>query len=495
MKILSAEQVKAADLFTIENEPISSIDLMERAAGQCVLWLRNKYPNPIKYAIFCGHGNNGGDGLAIARQLHQLGEEVVIYLDKNRQDHSPDFAVNLKRATENGLQIENFPKDIIPDAIVIDALFGLGLSRPIEGKIAEVIELVNKSPHEVVSIDLPSGLAADIPLDGPVVNADFTLTFQQPKLNLLLPTYGKYTGEIHILDIGLHPNFISNVQSQHYYTNIQEAKKLYLKRSKFAHKGSFGHALIIAGSKGKMGAAVLCTKACLKSGAGLVSTHCPTEGLAILQTTVPEAMVLCNPGKEFIEPFEGLPSDYGAMAIGPGLGQADVTAAFLKTFVTKYADTPIVIDADALNILSNNKDLIPLLRPSSILTPHPKEFERLVGPYSSENEKLDKLRNLAVSQKLIVVLKGAHTCIALPKGELHFNSTGNPGMATAGSGDVLTGIICGLLAQGYPAENAAIFGAYLHGSAGDLAAERHGMESMIASEIIEHLGKAYQLLT
>lgn len=495
MKILTSEQIKKADEFTIKNEPIKSIDLMERAAKQCFEWIKNKYSTKKSFSIFCGVGNNGGDGLVIARLLAEANYSVSVFVVEFSKNYSVDFTTHLERLKKNKVQFTTLTDDnfrfIIPaNTIVIDAIFGSGLNKPVDGFVAHIVHQLNN--YKIVSVDIPSGLFCEDNqnnLPENIVRATYTLTFQQPKLAMMFPQNNIFCGEGVVLPIGLHLDFINNVETNYYFTTKQDVKSLVVPRRKIAHKGNFGHALILAGSYGKMGAAVLSSKACLRTGVGLLTTHVPKCGLTVLQTSIPEAMCSTSDENEFISDLPNI-ENFEAIGVGPGIGTEKQTQNVLKLLI-QNTKIPLVLDADALNILSENKTWLAFLPESSILTPHPKEFERLVGKWEHDEERLKLQVDFSVKNKVIVVLKGANTSISMPNGKTYFNSSGNPGMATAGAGDVLTGIITSLVAQGYLPEDAAILGVYLHGVAGDVAAENLGEEALIASDIIEHLPQAY----
>lgn len=491
MKVLSAAQIKQWDAFTIKTEPVSSLELMERAAAACSKWLQEKML-ARQYYIFCGIGNNGGDGLAIARQLHQAHCQVIVYILGNAPG-SEDFQANLehlKAATTVPVTIidsENGFPEIPAGAIIIDALFGTGLNRPLEDLAALVVKNINTYQLTVVSIDIPSGMLCDDSSVGfPIVQADHTLSFQCMKLAFLVAENEPFIGQLHLLDINLHPEFLDQVDCRLQLISETIYQSIYRPRKAFAHKGNFGHALIIAGSYGKMGAAILSTRACLRSGAGLVTAHVPECGLEIMQISAPEAM--CKVDKQ-PRHFSGVDYDlqrHSAIGIGPGIDKLPETANGLKALISSY-HKPLVIDADGLNILAENKDWITDLPENTILTPHPKEFSRLFGESRNDFEKIETALQKAKELKLVIVLKGHHSFIATPGGLGYFNTTGNPGMATGGSGDVLTGILTGLLTQGYSPSNAAIAGVYLHGLAGDQAASRLGMDALLAGDIIESM--------
>lgn len=497
MKILSAGQIRALDAHTIANEPIASIDLMERASLTFVRWFVQQFPDTDRrVVVLAGPGNNGGDGLAVARMLHRKFYEVVVWRCHIGSTVSPDFQVNWDRLPieGGGMEVHHLhPGDPLPewrgDTLLIDALFGSGLSRPVSGYWADLILHCNRSPVTRVAIDVPSGLFTDAPTSGVALEAHHTFSFELPKLAFFLPENHRFTGEWHFAGIGLDARYVSEMDTPYYFSDAASVRNLLRSRRRFDHKGVFGHALISAGSYGKAGAAVLAARACLRSGAGLVTVHSPQCAYTTLQTAVPEAMTLADAGDRHISEMPDL-RPFSAIGAGCGWGQEAPTAQALDQLLGR-AEAPLVLDADALNLLAARPDLLKQLPSNSILTPHPKEFERLFGAASNGFERLDLLRRKAIELQSVIVLKGAFTCIASPEGHCFFNSTGNPGMATAGSGDVLTGIITGLLAQGYPAVDAAIAGVYLHGLAGDLAAMQKGQEALIAGDLVEMLGAAF----
>ncbi|MBR1513349.1 MAG: NAD(P)H-hydrate dehydratase [Bacteroidales bacterium] len=496
MKVLSVEQIREADKYTIENEPIESIDLMERAARKAFEWLYRRTPREKTIKIFCGMGNNGGDGLAVARMLNEQEMVPQVFMVRHSDRMSHDCEVNYYRLVNETkvpmfdiLGEDDFP-NVGPDDVVVDAIFGSGLNRPPQGMTADLIAYLNQSRAIRVAIDVPSGLFADQPSAlGFIFKADYTLSFQFPKLAFLFPENDPYVGRFEILDIGLHPRYVEEVETRNLLTVKAMVKPILHSRTKYSHKGTYGHALLIAGSEGKTGAALLGAKACLRTGVGLLSVHLPKMAQLPLQTAIPEAMVDGDESETCFTMFKDLDA-YSAVGVGPGLGKADETQRALKRLIQEV-QVPLVMDADALNILSENPTWLAFLPAKTILTPHPKEFERLVGKTTTSFERLERQRELSMKHNIIIVLKGAHTSITMPNGTCFFNTTGNPGMATAGSGDVLTGIILSLLAQRYSPEEAAVLGVYLHGLAGDLAAEEIGQEALIAGDIVEHLGKAF----
>ena len=506
MKILSAEEIRLWDQYTIKHEPITSIDLMERAAAKCVDWLEENNPGDQRYSIFCGKGNNGGDGLAIARILANKDYPVTVYILEFGHKGTEDFQTNLARLHQcpevkiNFIQGEKQFHSIIPDEIIIDALFGSGLNRQLEGVTARLVEHINDCQCKIISVDIPSGMFVDrSSRNNVIVRANHTLSFQCLKPAFLVAENAEYTGEIHILDIGLDEGFLNTVTGAYEWVNDDTIRSIRKPRKRFAHKGNFGHGLLIAGSYGKIGAAVLSAKACLRSGIGLLSCHIPKCGYDIIQTSVPEAMVMTDFNSSFTTRVEDDLTKYEAIGIGPGIGIASETKMLLREVFDTYRH-PVVLDADALNNMAAQKDLLKMIPPGSLLTPHPKEFERMFGESANDFDRILLALKKAKELNVIIVLKGHHTFIATPDakarpaasvGQGFFNSTGNAGMAAGGSGDVLTGILTGLLAQGYSSVETAILGVYLHGLAGDIAAKKLSMEAMVAGDIIENMGEAF----
>jgi NAD(P)H-hydrate epimerase len=494
LKILNTSQIKALDAYTIEHEPILSIDLMEHACRAFVNWFTERFDAGYKVGIVCGTGNNGGDGLGIARLLQEWGYLVTVWIVKGSVPESIDFNINFKKlnsklkifeiatASDRGLFKEQ--------DILIDAIFGSGLSRAVEGIYAQAIDCMNQTEAFRIAVDIPSGLMANSHSSGAIVKAHYTVSFQLPKLAFFMPENYQYTGEWFIVDIGLKKDFIKNASCSHFFLQHKDIRRIKKVRRKFDHKGNYGRAMLICGSYGKMGAAVLASRAAMRAGLGLLTVHVPECGYSILQSTVPEAMTIVDEDRHC---FSSLPdiSSMDAIGIGPGIGTHEKTVKVFGEFLGSVTK-PLVIDADALNILSVNPLLQKNLPAGSILTPHPKEFERLAGTWRDDFEKLEKLKGLAASLNVVIILKGAYSAVASPEGSVYFNSTGNPGMATGGSGDVLTGMLTGILAQGYEPLETAIAGVYLHGLAGDLASQETGTDGLIASDIINFLPKAFK---
>lgn len=501
MKILPVEKIREADAFTIANEPVKSIHLMERAAKKCYKWLKKRVDPARPVKIFCGIGNNGGDGLVIARLMAGYHEDITVFVVRYSDKSSEDFQINYDRLRQvSGVKLLDISEnDLFPEIdendVVVDAIFGSGLSKPVQGFPAKIIRHINGSKAMVVSIDMPSGLFCDGHTDikaGAVVQADYTLTFQMPKLAFMFPENDSMVGEWVVMDIGLSEDFIQKTITKNLLVTREFAGSLIKPRTRFAHKGHFGHALLIAGGYGRMGAVVLASRACLRSGVGLLHAHVPAKAVNIMQIAVPEAMLTLDQDEEC---FSALPdiATFTAIGTGPGLGFDEKTKKGLKLLI-QNSGVPLVLDADAITILGENKTWISFLPKNSILTPHPKEFERLVGKASDDFHRNKLQREFCIKHGVYLVLKGAQTCICGPDGTCYYNTTGNPGMATAGSGDVLTGLILGLLAQNFHPLNACLLGVYIHGLAGDLAARKQGLEALIAGDIVENLGKAFKEL-
>lgn len=497
MKIFSAAQIKKADLFTIENEPVSSLALMERAAQSCVKFIITEFEETAVFSVFCGNGNNGGDGFAIARILYQKGFDVNVFVDEGHAGFTRDTESNFKKITDmSGISVFDFKEaanfDFGANAVIIDAIFGTGLNRKPEGNAAELILQLNELKFPKISIDIPSGLLADqMPMEDSVIfKAAQTLSFQFWKKAFLHPESGMFCGKIHIMDIGLSWEFIEQEASHNYVIDEALIRGIFKPRNDFSHKGTFGKATIVAGSFGKMGAAVLATQAAMKSGSGITFTLAPKCGYEILQTTCSEAMFLYG-GENHINHFEIDPDS--AVGIGPGLGTDPETEQALLGFLKNYIK-PLVLDADALNIISKNQENIKMIPKHSVITPHPKEFERLFGKTENSFHRLDSAIEKAKELHIFIVLKDHHTQIITPEGEVFYNITGNSGMAKGGSGDVLLGIITSLVAQDYSSLDAAIFGVWLHGKAGDFAAQKQSKEAMLPGDLIQEIGNVFKLL-
>mgnify|MGYP000752598274 CR=1 FL=1 len=502
MKIISSTQLKELDKYTIAKEPVASIDLMERAAEELTRAITHRWDTSFHIVVFAGPGNNGGDALAVARMLSKQNYHVEVFLFNTKGKLSEECQTNLERLKECGsvyfteVSTQFDPPVLTERHLVVDGLFGSGLNKPLNGGFAAVVKYINSSPAMVVAIDIPSGLMGEentFNVKSNIIRADVTFSLQLPKLAFLFAENTEFVGEWELLDIQLSEEGIEETETNYEMLEIEEIRSLIKPRKQFAHKGNFGHALLIAGSKGMAGASVLAARACLRSGVGLLTVHAPICNNDILQTSAPEAMVETDASENyFAVPTDT--DDYQAVGIGPGLGRNEETEAALIEQL-EHCQTPVVLDADALNILANHRHTLTHLPKGSILTPHPKELERLTGKCQDSYERLMKACELARAAHVHIILKGAYSAIITPEGKCYFNPTGNPGMATGGSGDVLTGVILALLAQGYPTEEAAKIGTYIHGLAGDIAQKKQGMIGLIASDIITCLPTAWRLVS
>ncbi|MHA6250138.1 NAD(P)H-hydrate dehydratase [Pontibacter sp. CAU 1760] len=500
MKILTAAQTREADAYTLQEEQIPSIELMERAAKAFTGWFENKFIPTEEVFIFCGPGNNGGDGLAIARLLHQRKYCVQVFLVGNLAKASSDFSTNLgrmpKEVTVKQIEQEQDILELPLCACVIDALFGTGLTRPLTGLYEELVEQLNNSGACITSVDIPSGLYTDTqnPDGSLIVNAEYTISFQLPKLAFFLPQHEEYVGEWHVVPIGLSERFMQEASTDKCYTTLQDVRHLLKPRKKFSHKGIYGHALLLGGGYGKMGAAVLAARACLRSGVGLLTIQAPSAGYTVLQTAVPEAMTLSDPNRKHLTELPEEIEKFSVIGVGPGIGTAHPTKSMIGQLLAT-ATRPLVIDADAINVIASSNRLKEQIPPNKVIfTPHPKEFERLVGKTANDYERLERLQEFCKAYQCFITLKGSHTAVGTPDGNVYFNTTGNAGMATGGTGDVLTGVITALVAQHYSLEEACLLGVYVHGLAGDLALHTVGAISMTATDLIEHLPKAFMCL-
>ena len=502
MKIFTSAQIHELDRYTIENEPISSLNLMERAARTLTQAIVNVWSVSTPVFVFAGPGNNGGDALAVARMLAEKNYQVQVYLFNISGKLSPDCTANKKRA-EECKSISKFvevtqefdPPVLEEGSLVVDGLFGSGLSKPLAGGFSSLVKYINASSAQVVSIDVPSGLMTEdnsFNVRANIIRATMTLTLQQPKLSFLFPENQVFIGKLRVLDIRLSQEGIDKTKTPYTIVEETDVRSRMIGRTPFAHKGQMGHALLIAGSYCMAGAAILASKACMRSGVGKCTVYSPKRNIPILQTALPEAIVWGgNEDTIFAETIDT--DEFQAMGIGSGLGQSEQTAIALISQLRR-TQCPMVIDADAINILANHRAWVQQLPKGVILTPHPKEFDRLEGHSADSYERLTKACKLAERLQGYIILKGHHTAICCPDGQVMFNSTGNAGMATAGSGDVLTGIITGLLARGYSCEDACLVGVYLHGLAGDLAVQDLGEESLLAGDIIKYLPAAFKRL-
>ncbi|AZA57983.1 NAD(P)H-hydrate dehydratase [Chryseobacterium shandongense] len=496
MKIFTAEQIRNCDQYTIKNEPVSSVHLMERAAEACVEWISENCNHHRNFVVFCGNGNNGGDGFAIARMLYQKGFDIDVFTN-TKIKFSTDAQENFRHIKEiSGITIREF-KEVLnyrfdSRTVIVDALFGTGLSRSLNGDVKDLVEFLNQKKNIKISIDLPSGLLADTVSDSDsvVFMADYTLSFQFWKKSFLHAETGKFAGKVEILDINLSEDFIEETETGDFVIDDEVIKNIFKIRSEFSHKGTYGKAAIIGGSYGKMGAVVLSTRAVLKAGAGLTFTVAPKCGYEILQTSDPEAMFI-EGGKDYIENFDV--EETAVCGIGPGLGTHEKTAKSLLKFL-KSCSKPVILDADALNIIAQDPANLNLIPEKSIITPHPKEFERLFGKTENSFERTELAKNKSRELHIYIVLKDHHTQIITPEGNVFYNITGNSGLAKGGSGDILTGIITSFLAQKYSEQEAAILAVWFHGKAAEFASEKHSKESMLPSDVINEFGNVFSEL-
>lgn len=500
MKIFPTEKIKKIDRYTIDYEPIASIDLMERAASAITREIIDQWDNRRQVVVFAGPGNNGGDALAVARMLTQGGYTVDSYLFNPKNHLSPDCAINRERLKKSNAKLHEVINEFVPprlhkDMLVIDGLFGSGLQRPLENAYASVVQYINASGAIIVSIDIPSGMMGEdnrFCSRQNIIHPALTLTLQFPKLAFFTSEECPLTGNWKILDIGLHHDIIEKEDTPYYYIQPAEVAEWIKKRERFSDKYDYGHLLVVAGSRGMAGAASMTARAALHSGAGLVSIHSAARCETILQTALPEAIFEADDNENHISDIQ-LTRRYNSIAIGPGLGtHTDTREAFIR--LLPQLTYHIVVDADALNLMQGNATTLSLLPRQSIITPHHREFDRLFGESTTQYERLQKAVEMSRHYQIVIVLKGAHTAIVSPEGKIYFNGTGNPGMATAGSGDTLTGIIGALLCQRYEPLKAAILGVVLHGLAGDIAARNESEEYIIAGDICRCLGQAFQEL-
>jgi len=503
MKIFQGTDIKKIDQYTIEHEPITSIDLMERAAKGVVRAIMKRWNQIYPVKVFAGPGNNGGDALAVARLLAEQNYKVDVFLFNTTGKLSDDCRTNMERLpqTENlsftEVSVKFDPPELTSNDLVIDGLFGSGLNKPLTGGFASVVKYLNSSAAQIVAIDVPSGLMTEDntynQVKSHIIHADVTLTLQQPKLAFLFAENAEFVGEWEIVDIQLSHKAIESFPTDYVLTEEEDVRPIIKPRKRFSHKGTFGHALLIAGSYGMAGAAILAGRGCLRSGVGLLTIHTPFHNNDILQTAIPEALIQAD----IYERWFATPVDtdsFQAIGIGPGLGKEQETG-FALLEQLKLCQSPLVLDADALNILSENRNWLTFIPKNTVLTPHPKELDRLVGKSNNSFDRLSKARDFATHTKTYIVLKGAYTAVITPEGKCFFNPTGNPGMSTGGSGDVLTGIILSLLAQGYTPEEACKLGVYTHGLAGDLAAETKGEIGMTSGDIVDFLPAAWAKLS
>jgi len=489
LPLLTSPQIREADAYTIANEPITSINLMERAAKAFVGWFVNHFPDKNQaVSIYCGTGNNGGDGLAIARMLHGHHYKAVnVKITRFSDKASDDFNVNLKRLQKLPL-IEIKSGDDLPteeSPVIIDAMLGSGLNKPLAGDYKRLVQYLNSIEKTVVAVDIPTGFFAEGKIDpqAEVLKTDLVITFQQAKINFLLPESGPCINCWEAVNIGIDEDFVQSLNSPYQFVREKDIRRLLKPRHKFSNKGTYGHALIVAGQAKTMGAALLCSSACAHAGAGLTTACIPESGLIALNSYLPEVMAVIRQGDDM--PEIGW-DKFTSMGIGPGLGEDESSLALLTYIFTNYRK-PVVIDADALNLLAAHKQLWALVPEGSILTPHMKEFDRLFGEHDSWWLRLQTAIEKAKEYKVCIVLKNDYTITATPGGKAYFNSTSNAAMASGGMGDVLTGIIAALLAQKYSPEDACIIGNYIHGKAGDELALPNRMNVVLPGKLVTQL--------
>lgn len=496
-RILSAQQTHQADDYTIKNEPVSSVDLMERAAEGLAQSIVKQFPLSQSFIIFCGKGNNGGDGLALARMLNRLGFKVRVYILKS-DSYSNDFKVNLDRLEKAEVEIHQIAsKGDLPEpdnkAVVVDGLLGSGLTGSLRGFIAEIVDELNSWKSFKIAIDIPTGLFADNNAENDlekVFKSDLTLTFQFPKLSMMHIKTAALCGDVQVINIHLHPAFLKEAESRYFYLDQKGVKDIFRPRQKHSYKGTYGHALLIAGSHGSIGAAIMSSKASLRAGAGMLTVALPVEGVMALHANLPEAMIKADKNATHITRIPDL-EKFTGIAIGPGLGQEGETAIALEQLLDTIT-VPLVIDADGLNIISAHPHLMDKLPENTILTPHPGEFKRLIHADSLGWDYLEKLRDFCMKYKVITILKDSITAVCSPGGDIYFTNTGSAALASPGSGDVLTGILLGLVTSGYDLLNAACLGVYLHGRAGTMAGKKYSLEAALATDVIDQLGFAFR---
>ncbi|MFC5284271.1 NAD(P)H-hydrate dehydratase [Pedobacter alpinus] len=486
LKLLTALQTRQADDYTIVNEPILSSELMERAAKAFIKVFLDRFPDRKKHIlIFCGKGNNGGDGLVISRMLFDEGyHHVHTYIADFSEKQSEDYLLNLERLQQKDVSIfyinQAADLEFIESDLIIDALLGSGLNKALQGEWEKLVKKINKFSGFKISVDVPTGLPCEGELlSEAIIKSDLTIAFQRPKLNFLLPISSPYIKEWKVVNIGLDENFIQSTSSPYFWFWKADIQKYIKPRQAFEHKGLLGHALMVAGADETIGAALLCTEACHRSGAGLTTALIPEMGLRALNARVPEAMYFSRNNLDKIDWLK-----YEVIGIGPGLGVSEESSKLLNEVLANFKK-PIVIDADAINLLAQNHQLMKLIPQKSVLTPHMKEFDRLFGTHDSWWERIETALKKSVELKVYIVLKNRYTMIFTPEGICYFNSSGSPAMASGGMGDVLTGMITSMIAQGYAVEKAVQLAVFSHGYAGEQLA--HKMYVVPASNLIKQI--------
>ncbi len=493
LNLLTSQQIREADAYTVATRPLSFYEMIEQAGSAVVRAFTARYPDRSrKISVYAGTGNNGGDGLVIARLLHDMGyrdvSARVVWFNTRGTD---DFQANYTKVKELGIPhtdirgIEGIPEE---DAeLVIDALLGTGLSRPLEGDWEILVEYLNGLEATRVAVDIPTGF----PSEGPVVRgatmleADHVITFQRPKVNFLLPESAAVIRHFEVVDIGLDEEFIQSSDSIFSMLMEEDIRRRLQPRRRFSHKGTYGNALIIAGSAETMGAALLCCAGSLHGGAGLTTACIPRSGLVSLNTHLPEVIAAPRDARSL---FEISWNKYQSVAVGPGLGPSTESKELLVATLMQ-CKSPIVLDADAINLIAGNYEIMGMVPEGAVFTPHVKEFDRLFGSHASWWERLETGVERATHLGCTIVLKNQYTIIFTPEGKCIFNPTGSPAMATGGSGDVLTGLIAAFLAQGYEPVDAALMAVYIHGKAGRLLDEEEGLWVVPAGLLPEKINR------
>lgn len=504
MKIFTSKEIKAIDAYTIEHEPISHIDLMERAATSVTYEIMSRWRPDCRFVVFAGPGNNGGDALAVARLLKSYGYNRVetfffnvptLHVSeccfKNRDRLCAIEGVDFTEVVGG----EFDPPLLGAGDIVVDGLFGSGLSRPLEGGFTSLVQYINESGATIVAIDMPSGLMGEWNMGDRrnIIRANITFAFQFKRLSFFFAENAQNVGECKVLDIDLSREAIRKTRSKFYLVEDYEVKNVMHSRPIHCNKYNFGNMLLVAGSYGMYGASVLSARAAMRTGVGVLTVHGPCSGHDILQISVPEAKYDAD-SDDWVTTGVSLEHHYDAVALGPGIGKDKKTIDALEIFLKNYRK-PCVLDADALNCIAARPTLLDNIVGKSIITPHASEFDRIFGTCHSEDERLRRAIDVAKRYQIVIVLKAHHTMTVNTDGQVYVNSNGNPGMATAGSGDVLTGIIGSLLAQGYDSRTSAVMGVFIHGAAGDMAAVAHGSYGMVAGDIIDNIGSVIRNLT
>ena len=498
MKIFASSVIPEIDKATCEAQNINSIELMERAAQEVSCEIISRFLPNKRIVVVAGPGNNGGDALAVARLLFEQGYkkvEVFLFNVKGKLSHDCDEErkklIKIDELDFTEIKREFNPPYLGENDVVGDGLFGSGLKQPLQGGFVALSRYINDSGAYVISIDTPSGLFGewnDSTSRRDMIHANLTLTFQMPRLSFFFEENADVIGEWKVLDIDLDQAKMKELPADIMLVEARSVRPLLRPRPVFSAKRDYGSAMLMAGSTGMMGAAVMAARAALKSGAGLVTVHSGNGGINILQTAVPEAMFEPDRNEYYISNMT-IHHDHQVVAVGPGIGTNDATVDALEKLMLN-CKRPLLLDADALNCIAKKPALLTMMPPQTVITPHIGEFDRLFGEHRSSEERLRKAIDMAKYYNIIIVLKGHFTATVRPTGRVYFNPTGNPGMATAGAGDVLTGVIAAFMAQGYRPEHAATIGVFLHGLAGDIAAEKHGEFGMTASDIADNIGQA-----